>query len=181
MAPALLEDADALDALLRRTFAAAKAAESRGEAPFAALLAAPDGAVLLQHANAVEATGDPTDHAEAGLIRRASTALGQDALKGSVLVASSEPCTMCCAAAFWAGWCEAIVYGCPAAHIGELAALPGFCDNEHPLAGGAPPPGSARAVFSGPNAAGVERVVVGPRLEEEAKAVHATYWFPTAS
>jgi tRNA(Arg) A34 adenosine deaminase TadA len=167
------------DALLRRTFELARAAVRAGEAPFGALLADADGTVLLEHANAVEASRDATDHAEAGLVRRASGRLPAEAVARSYMYASSEPCGMCSCAIFWVG-IPRLTYGCPASHIGELAACPGFRDREHPLAGGAPCI-AADAVLVGPNALGIQRVVEGGLLLDEAKAVHVGYWVQEAA
>lgn len=46
--------------------------------------------------NAVRRTGDPTAHAEVVAIRQAVADLGRDDLEGAVLVASGEPCGLCC-------------------------------------------------------------------------------------
>jgi tRNA(Arg) A34 adenosine deaminase TadA len=162
------------DALLHRTFELARRARAAGEAPFGALLADAEGNVLLEHANAVEANCDATDHAEAGLVRRASSQLPAEAIAQSHMYASAEPCGMCSCAIFWVG-IPRLTYGCPASFIGELAAQPGFRDKEHPLAGGAPDV-SADAVLVGRNALGIQRVVEGGLLIDEAKAVHRGYW-----
>ena len=92
--------------------------------------------MLLEHANAVEANRDATDHAEGGLVRRASSALPPEVVARSYLYCSSEPCGMCSCAAFWVG-IPRLVYGSPGAYIGELATRASFKDREHPLAGGA--------------------------------------------
>ena len=165
---------DVRDALLRRTFELALRARDAGEAPFGALLADAEGHILLEHANSVEANRDPTDHAEAGLVRRACGQLPAEVIAQSHMYASSEPCGMCSCAIFWVG-IPRLTYGCPGSYISELAAQPGFRDQEHPLAGGAPNI-SADDVLVGSNALGFQRIVEGGMLFDEAKAVHRGYW-----
>ena len=90
-------------ALLRRAIALAARAAARGDEPFGAVLAEPDGTVVREAAN-TQATGrDPTGHAEANLVREAIRELGPDALAGRTVYASGEPCPMCAAAMYWAG------------------------------------------------------------------------------
>ena len=165
------------DALLRRTFELARAAKAAGEAPFGALLADADGNVLVEHINSVEANGDPTDHAEAGLVRRAAAKLPPETVARSYMYCSGEPCGMCSCAVFWVG-IPRLCYGCPGSYIGELAEQPGFSDKEHPLAGGAPAVG-AEDVLVGCTTLGLQRVVQGGFLLDEAKAVHDGYWLPS--
>jgi len=64
-------DTAAHERLVRVAMAQAEIAASRGDAPFGAVLATSEGAVLLEEANAQTTTGDPTAHAEIRLIRRA--------------------------------------------------------------------------------------------------------------
>lgn len=77
----------------------ARAAADRGEVPVGALLLAPDGTVLAQAGNEVEARGDASAHAEILVMRAAAARLGQTRLEGCTLVATLEPCPMCAAAA----------------------------------------------------------------------------------
>lgn len=46
---------------------------------------------------------DPTAHAEVVALRRAARRVGADALRGSTLVATGEPCAMCYVVAHFAG------------------------------------------------------------------------------
>eukprot|EP00802_Teleaulax_amphioxeia_P026696 Tamp_27835.p1 GENE.Tamp_27835~~Tamp_27835.p1 ORF type:complete len:200 (+),score=33.88 Tamp_27835:42-602(+) len=162
--------------LMRRAIELALQAKAAGEAPFGALLADANGNVLLEHTNAVEATRDATEHAELGLVRRASSHLPPETVARSYMYCSGEPCGMCACAIFWVG-IPRLTYGSPGSYLGELAAQPGFKDREHPLAAGAPPV-AAESVLVGANALGIERVVEGGVLLQEAKAVHAGYWLP---
>lgn len=75
----------------------AKAASAIGEVPIAAILILQNGS-MIQAANQVEATGDPTAHAERLVISEASRKFGRHALGGSTLYVSLEPCPMCAGA-----------------------------------------------------------------------------------
>jgi tRNA(Arg) A34 adenosine deaminase TadA len=100
--PARPEVGEAELAVLRRVLAEAEEwAESGGGGPFAAAVTL-DGELLALARNEVVASGDPTAHAEMTAIRVAAKARGTHNLSGAVLVASTEPCPMCLAAAWWA-------------------------------------------------------------------------------
>ncbi|HJB08916.1 MAG TPA: nucleoside deaminase [Candidatus Brachybacterium merdavium] len=79
--------------------ASANVADDGG--PFGAVVATADGR-LVDGANRVTATHDPTAHAEVTAIRAACAQLGTFELPGAVLYASCEPCPMCLATALWA-------------------------------------------------------------------------------
>ena len=74
-------------------------------APFGAVIVR-HGAILAEGANRVAAENDPTWHAEKEAIRNACKAAGAVTLRDATLYASGEPCTMCLAAARWAGITE---------------------------------------------------------------------------
>ena len=87
-------------------FEEAEAAGARGEVPVGAVVVR-DGRVLARAGNTVEATGDPTAHAELLAIRLATEVLATDseranavgkALAGCDLYVTLEPCPMCAAA-----------------------------------------------------------------------------------
>ena len=80
----------------------ARLAREAGNHPFGAVLADPDGTVVLSAQNTVVTESDVTGHAEANLVRLASTTIGRD-LSGYVLYTSTEPCAMCAGAIYWAG------------------------------------------------------------------------------
>jgi len=86
------------EALVRRAMTQASIAAARGDAPFGAVLATPDGRVLLEAANAQATTGDPTAHAEIALIRDAARELGRPTLDGLVIASNAESCSMCASA-----------------------------------------------------------------------------------
>lgn len=70
--------------------------------PFGAVLVK-DGKVLARAVNEVDATCDPSAHAEMQAVRAASKAQGSTDLSGSVVYASGYPCPMCLTAMYLAG------------------------------------------------------------------------------
>ena len=68
--------------------------------------------------NRYVADNDPTAHAEVTAIRAAAQRLGTARLDSAVLVASTEPCPMCQAAALLAG-VERVVFGTTEAQAAE--------------------------------------------------------------
>ena len=79
-------------------FAEAEKAGWRGEVPVGAVLVGPDGAAIAASGNEVEASLDPTAHAEMLVLRAGAAALGQKQLDGCDLYVTLEPCPMCAAA-----------------------------------------------------------------------------------
>ncbi len=77
----------------------ARAAAARGEVPVGAVVIGPDGAVLAQAGNAVEAGHDAAAHAELIAMRAAAARLGRPRLEGCDLFVTLEPCPMCAQAA----------------------------------------------------------------------------------
>ena len=96
--------------LLRRAIALSQSAREKGNHPFGALLAAPDGTVLLEAENTGTQDHDETSHAELNLISAASRSLAPAERRAAIMYASTEPCAMCAGAAFWTG-IRAVVYG----------------------------------------------------------------------
>ena len=76
----------------------ARRAAARGEVPVGAVVTGPDGRVLAQAGNRVEAERDASAHAELLAMRAASMLLGSARLAGCDLWVSLEPCAMCAAA-----------------------------------------------------------------------------------
>ena len=78
---------------------AAAADAPAGDVPVGAVILDSDGRVLARAANAREALGDPTAHAEILALRAAAQAHGDGwRLEGTTLVVTLEPCTMCAGA-----------------------------------------------------------------------------------
>ncbi len=69
------------------------------DVPIGAVLFASDGTELARAANAREALGDPTAHAEILALRAAALAHGDGwRLEGTTVAVTAEPCTMCAGA-----------------------------------------------------------------------------------
>ncbi len=149
---------------LRAAFAVARKARAQGDHPFGAVLAGPDGTILMEQGNAHAAEGqDPTAHAERLLATRAAKRHLAPFLAECTLYSSAEPCAMCAGAIYWAG-IGRVVYGQSKSSL--KAATGDHAENptlDLPC----------RTVF----AAGQRRVeVVGPMLEDEAASVQDGFW-----
>lgn len=84
--------------LVRVALEAASAAGSR-DVPIGAVVFDAGGVELARAANAREAFGDPTAHAEVLALRSAAQVLGDGwRLLGTTLAVTVEPCTMCAGA-----------------------------------------------------------------------------------
>jgi tRNA(Arg) A34 adenosine deaminase TadA len=161
--PPALPPGPRVEALIRRTFGLARQARDHRNHPFGALLADAAGNVLLEAENTVVTGSDCTGHAELNLVRQASRDLDGDALTAATLYTSTEPCAMCAGAIYWAG-VSCVVFGL---RERELAALTG-ADLRNPTL-----VLPCREVF----ARGQRSIeVIGPLLEEEARAVHEGFW-----
>ncbi|KAA1432713.1 nucleoside deaminase [Mycolicibacter arupensis] len=94
-----------------------------GDVPVGAVIVGPDGTMLAQAANAREALGDPTAHAEVLAIRAAAAGLGDGwRLTGATLAVTLEPCTMC-AGALVAARVERLVFGAYEPKTGAVGSL----------------------------------------------------------
>jgi tRNA(Arg) A34 adenosine deaminase TadA len=113
------------DQFLARAVRLAREGSERGEGgPFGAVLVC-ERKIIGEGWNRVVVSRDPTAHAEIVAIRAACAAVDRFHLPNSTLYASSEPCPMCLAAAYWAR-IERIVFANSRA---EAAAI-GFCDDD---------------------------------------------------
>lgn len=149
--------------LLRRAIAVAKRSRQHGNHPFGAVLVDAVGNVLLEAENTVVTTSDCTGHAETNLIRLACTQLTAQVLASATVYTSTEPCAMCAGAMYWAGT-PRVVFGL---REDQLYAMTG-ADPKNPTLSL-----PCREVF----ARGQRRTeVVGPLLEDEARAVHEGFW-----
>ncbi|MET9025856.1 nucleoside deaminase [Nocardia sp. NPDC004168] len=84
--------------MVRAAIAAAAAAGER-DVPVGAVVFDSAGMELARAANAREALGDPTAHAEILALRRAAAVHGDGwRLEGATLAVTLEPCTMCAGA-----------------------------------------------------------------------------------
>jgi tRNA(adenine34) deaminase len=86
------------ETLIRSALAAAREAGPR-DVPIGAVVFSASGVELARAANAREAFGDPTAHAEILALRAAAGVLGDGwRLEGATLAVTVEPCTMCAGA-----------------------------------------------------------------------------------
>ena len=83
---------------MERALHQARLAAERGEVPVGAVVLGPDGIVLAEAGNRVEADRDPSAHAELLAMRAAARLLGTPRLLGCDLVVTLEPCPMCAGA-----------------------------------------------------------------------------------
>ena len=157
--PPALDDA----ALLRRSFEVARRAQTHGNHPFGAILAGPDGTVLIETENGYLPDRDMTGHAERLLATRACKAYEAAFLARCTLYTSAEPCAMCAGAIYWAG-IGRVVFGLTERTLKEMTGN----HTENPTLDL-----PCRTVF----AAGQRPVeVIGPLLEDEAAALHIGAW-----
>ncbi|MDQ1123771.1 tRNA(Arg) A34 adenosine deaminase TadA [Microbacterium trichothecenolyticum] len=151
-------------ALLRESIDVAERSRAAGAHPFGSLVTTASGEVVSSAGNnSLPPDGDPTQHAELRAVAAAFRALGPDAMAGTTLFTSAEPCAMCAGAAYWCG-IDRVVY---ALSEQRLLVLTG----DHPENPTFSLP--CREVF----ARGQRRIeVVGPLLEDEAARAHEGFW-----
>jgi len=82
---------------MREALKLAKEAADRGEIPIGAVIVK-DGVVVGRGCNRVEASMDPTGHAEIMAIKDACSNLGSKWLTGCEMYVTLEPCSMCAGA-----------------------------------------------------------------------------------
>ena len=95
---------------MRLAIAASREALDAGNMPYGATLVSADGKILQVAGNTQVTSGDGMAHAEVVAVREASARFGPEAVRGSTVYASGEPCAMCSGLLFWAG-VERVVYG----------------------------------------------------------------------
>jgi len=151
------------EAHLARAIELAWRSRERGNHPFGSLLVDTTGKVVLEAENTVVTGNDVTGHAELNLVRAASMQFDVEALLASTLYTSTEPCAMCSGAIFWSGIGRVVF----ALSSEQLMGIVRDDSGSFTLAL------SSREVF----ARGGRNVdVSGPRLTEQATAVHEGYW-----
>lgn len=142
---------------LRQAIELAASAREHGNHPFGALLSI-ENRVVLTAENTVNTGRNPTAHAETNLIQRAIRELSQEAIAGSTLYTSCEPCAMCVGAIYWAG-VRRVVYALSSEELARLAGADFLVP--------------CRELF---RRASRSVEVAGPLLMEEAIKVHEGYW-----
>jgi tRNA(Arg) A34 adenosine deaminase TadA len=96
-------------ALMARAIEVAQESAAAGDYRLGALVAGPEG-VLVEAYTDLEATQDPTAHAEVLAIRKAAVKRGSRYLADCYLYTTLEPCPMCTSAGIWAKM-AGIVFG----------------------------------------------------------------------
>ncbi|HOA89264.1 MAG TPA: nucleoside deaminase [Propioniciclava tarda] len=152
-------------ALLRRAIGVSAEARASGNTPFGALLASPDGEVLLEQGNIEITERTCTGHAETTLMARASGLFTKAELAQTTLYTSAEPCAMCAGSIYWGG-VGRVVY---ALSEKELLTLTG-ADEQNPTLDL-----PCREVFARGQKA-IEVVGPFPELAALAASVHEGYW-----
>ncbi len=148
---------------LKQVIALSQRSRDEGHHPFAAMVVDGDGKVISAAMNA--SSKDRTAHAEMNALRAASSQFSPAELAGATLYTSAEPCAMCSGGAYWTG-VGRVVY---ALAEESLLALTGS-DPENPTLSL-----PCREVF----ARGQRKMeVIGPIMEEEARAPHRGFWKP---
>ena len=101
---------------MKRAMALAQESIDDGNRPAGCVIVR-DGKVVAEGRNLVNTDVDPTAHGEMVAIRAFLAQHGPDALKGTTLYTSGEPCCMCMGAIIWCGIGRVVF----AASIGQLA------------------------------------------------------------
>jgi tRNA(adenine34) deaminase len=110
---------------MRRALELAQSAAQKGEVPVGALVIDPAGLPLGEGANACEANGDPTAHAEMQALGEAVKKAGSARLPGATLYCTVEPCPMCAGAMVLARIAR-VVFGCRQPKFGGMASRYGI-------------------------------------------------------
>ena len=110
---------------MRMALELARSAGEAGEVPVGAVITV-KGEVVGTGANAREATGDPTAHAELVALRQAARTLGTWRLTGATMYVTLEPCPMC-AGGLVAARVSRLVLGAPDPKSGACGSLYNLC------------------------------------------------------
>ncbi|MFI8594539.1 nucleoside deaminase [Microbacterium sp. NPDC078428] len=161
----MTDDLTASDrAHLRAAIHIAEQSREDGAHPFGAIVVDAGRRTVASFGNnSLPPEGDPTQHAEMRAVAAASRTLGTEAMAGSTLFTSAEPCVMCAGAAYWSG-IDRVVYALSERRLLELTGA-------HPENPTFSLP--CREVFARGQR---EIAVVGPVLEDEAAAPHRGFW-----
>ena len=150
--------------LLRRAIEVASRSVANGNLPFGALLADPDGNVLLEAENSDITGKSPLNHAETNLMRMAVEVLTPEQIATATLYTSCEPCAMCSGSMYWGGL-NRLVYGMSEHHLLEYTGA-------NPLNPTMRGVGCREVLHSGQRRIEVS----GPHLVEEASVIQRDFW-----
>jgi tRNA(Arg) A34 adenosine deaminase TadA len=148
---------------LLRAIELARRSREKGNQPFGSLLVDTSGDVVLEAENTVVTGHDITGHAELNLVRAAGKEIDVEALGGSTLYTSTEPCAMCSGAIYWSG-IGRVVYALSSEQ------LMGIVKDD---SGSSTLALSCREVFA---RGGRNIEVSGPHLAERAATVQEGFW-----
>jgi tRNA(adenine34) deaminase len=107
------------DDFIQRVIGLAQQASRDGSGAPIGCIVVLDGEVIGEGKNEVEATNDPTAHAEIMAIRKSSARLNRSRFEGATMYSTLQPCGMCTMAAIWAG-ISRIVYGAERDQVHEM-------------------------------------------------------------
>jgi len=152
---------------LRRAIALSASAAAKGNMAFGALLADPDGNVLLEAENTTFTEKNALRHAETNLVEEALASLTPEQIAGATLYTSCEPCAMCSGSMYWGG-INRMLYAMSEHDLLDITGT-----NEHcPTMRGV---GCRNILETGQR----HIEVSGPHLVEEASAVQHSYFGTT--
>ena len=158
-------DSSALDMrLLRRAIDLSASAAAKGNMAFGALLADPEGNILLEAENTTFTERNPLNHAESNLINKAVVILSPEQIANATLYTSCEPCAMCSGAMYWGG-VNRTVYGMSEHDLLRITGVNAHCPTMRGV--------GCRTILQ----SGQRHIEVsGPHLVEEACAVQLDYF-----
>ena len=153
--------------LLRRAIEVSASAAANGNMPFGAIMADPDGNVLLEAENTGITGHNTLNHAETVLMNMAVTTLTAEQIASATLYTSCEPCAMCAGAMYWGGL-NRMVYAMSELDLLEITSSDPGSQNMRGV-------GCRNVLHSGQRRIEVS----GPHLIEEASVIHRDYWSTT--
>lgn len=150
--------------LLRRAIALSASAASKGNMAFGALLADPNGNVLLEAENTTFTERNALRHAKTNLVECAVASLTPDQIASATLYTSCEPCAMCAGAMYWGGL-NRMVYAMSEQDLLDITGVNDHCPTMRGV-------GCRNILETGQR--NIE--VSGPHLVEEASAMQHSYF-----
>ena len=149
--------------LLRRAIEMSKRAVADGERPLGAVIADPNGEILVEVYGRGAALKDLTAHAETSAVRALGGRFDRDLLAACTLYSSTEPCAMCAGAIYWSN-IRRVVFGLSEQRLRALRNVN--------AATSALTIGCADVLATG----GHPITVIGSVLEDEALKPHLGFW-----
>lgn len=150
--------------LLREANKVCQEARDSGNHPFGALLASPEGDILIRAGN-THSIDKGLGHAELNVARAAALKYSPEYLETCILYSPFEPCSMCSGGVYWAG-IGTLVFGVTEHRLAELTG-----DNPENLTMSLP----CRTILG----AGQRKIEVRgpfPELEDEIVEIHKGFW-----